>query len=240
VRLTRALDKAPVAIPGQGPANGYTLAYRLMFNLNAGKVAWPEIATALWQAQRRDSDSFLLRPPSAASFDFLTVNVAVECVDRNYPRSRKRLKRNLAASTRRSPLLGPSIGYGPPTYDHNHAPACVLWPGARPSRHHGTYRASGSEPILVIGTTGDPDTPYRDAVALSRRLENARLLTFRAEGHAGFDRSRCVATAVTAYLIDLTLPKTHATCADEPQPPSATAARTPATPATGFQGVDES
>ena len=192
-RLTRALDKAPVPIPGQGVANGYTLAYRLMFNLNAGKVAWPDIATALRQAQKRDGASFLLRPPSAASFDFLTANVAVECVDRAYPRSRKRLKRELATNTRRAPLLGPSIGYGPPTYDHNHAPACVLWPGARPSRHHGTYRASGSAPILVIGTTGDPDTPYRDAVALSRILENARLLTFRAEGHAAFDRSQCVA-----------------------------------------------
>ena len=52
----------------------------------------------------------------------------------------------------------------------------------------------------MIGTTGDPDTPYRDAVALSRILDNARLLTFRAEGHAAFNRSQCVATAVTAYL----------------------------------------
>ena len=236
-QLTRALDQTPVRIPGQGLANGYTLAYRLMFNLNAGKAAWPDIATALRQAQERDSDSFLLRPPSAASFDFLTVNVAVECVDRAYPRSRKRLERKLAASTRRSPLLGPSIGYGPPTYDHNHAPACVLWPGARPSRHTGTYRASGSDTILVIGTTGDPDTPYRDAVALSRTLENARLLTFRAEGHAAFDRSRCVAAAVTAYLIDLTVPKTHASCADESQPPTATVARR--STGTAFRDADE-
>ena len=59
----------------------------------------------------------------------------------------------------------------------------------------------------MIGTTGDPDTPYRDAVALAGRLDNARLLTFRAEGHAAFDRSECVAAAVTSYLVDLTLPR---------------------------------
>jgi pimeloyl-ACP methyl ester carboxylesterase len=234
-RLTLELDEAPVRIPGQGLANGYTLAYRLMFNLNAGKAAWPAIATALQQAGRRDSRSFLLRPPSSASYDFLTVNVVVECADRSYPRSLKRLKRELAASTSRAPLLGPSIGYGPPTYDHNHAPACVLWPGARASRHQGTYRASGSAPILVIGTTGDPDTPYRDAIALSRILENARLLTFRAEGHAAFDRSQCVAKAVTVYLVALALPQADALCADELEPSTVS----PAAPGTGLRGVEE-
>jgi pimeloyl-ACP methyl ester carboxylesterase len=239
-QLTRALDADPVPIPGQGLANGYTLAYRLMFNINGGKLAWPVLATALQQAQQRDNTSFLLRPPSPASFDFLTVNVVVECIDRNYPRSLQRLRRELATSTRRAPLLGPSIGYGPPTYDHNHAPACSQWPGARTSRHHGTYRATGSAPILVIGTTGDPDTPYRDAVALTRRLDNARLLTFRAEGHAGFDRSRCVAAAVTDYLIDLTLPRRHTTCADEAQPvPSAAQHRTNTGRDVQFAGIDE-
>ena len=224
-RLTRTLDAAPVPIPGRGQANGYTLAYRLMFNINGGKEVWPDLAAALRQAQRRDSASFLLSPPSPASFDFLTVNVAVECIDRDYPRSRKRLRHKLTTSTRLAPLLGPAIGYGPPTYDHNHAPACVQWKSARPSRHHGTHRATGSAPILVIGTTGDPDTPYRDAVALTRRLDNARLLTFRAEGHAAFDRSHCVAAAVTRYLIDLALPRPHASCADERQPTPSTSPR---------------
>lgn len=240
-RLTRSLDAAPVPIPGQGLANGYTLAYRLMFNINGGKLAWPTLATALEQAKQRDSRSFLLRPPSPASFDFLTVNVVVECIDRKYPRSRERLRRELITSTRRAPLMGPSIGYGPPTYDHNHAPACVQWPGARTSRHHGTYRATGSAPILVIGTTGDPDTPYRDAVALSRSLDNARLLTFRAEGHAAFDRSQCVAAAVTSYLVDLTLPRRHMTCADEVQPsPLAGQRQTGTNQDVPSDGIDES
>ena len=192
------------------------------------------------RAQQRDSTSFLLRPPSPASFDFLTVNVVVECIDRDYPRSRERLRRELATSVRQAPLLGPSIGYGPPTYDHNHAPACVQWPGARTSRHRGDYRAAGSTPILVIGTSGDPDTPYRDAVALTRILDNARLLTFRAEGHAAFDRSRCVAAAVTSYVIDLTLPRPHASCADEAQPsPPAAQRRTDTGKDAGLDGIDE-
>ncbi|MBW8820829.1 MAG: alpha/beta hydrolase, partial [Streptomyces sp.] len=73
-----------------------------------------------------------------------------------------------------------------------------------------------------IGNTGDPDTPYQDAVALSRELDNGRLLTFRAEGHTAFGRSACASDAITGYLVDLKVPARGASCADETQPPSAT------------------
>lgn len=114
------------------------------------------------------------------------------------------------------------MAYGPPTYDHQHATACVQWTGERVSRYDGSYRAKGSAPILVLGTTGDPDTPYQDAVALSRQLDNASLLTFEAEGHTAFGRSACATDAVIAYLVDLKVPAKGKTCADETQPPSST------------------
>ena len=194
----------PTASGGQ--ANGYTLVYRLMFNINEGKVIWPSLGEALRKAQLRDNTSFLLRPPSPASFDFLGPNVVVECVDKDYPRDLRRLKRNVTANAKAAPLLGPAMAFGPPTYDHQHATACVQWPGEQVSRYDGSFRAKGSAPILVLGTTGDPDTPYRDAVALSRQLDNAALLTFKAEGHTAFGRSACATDAVIGYLVDLTGP----------------------------------
>jgi pimeloyl-ACP methyl ester carboxylesterase len=217
-RLMSRLDAEPVPIPDRGVANGFTLAYRLLFNLNEGKARWPAIGAALRQAEARDSSSFLLSPPSPASFDFLTPNVAVECADRAYPRDLRRLERQLAGSAKRAPLLGPALAYGPPTYDHNHATACVQWRAERASRYQGSYRAAGSAPILVVGTTGDPDTPYRDSVALARTLDNATLLTFRAEGHTAFERSPCATKVITAYLTDGAIPPAKTTCADEPQP----------------------
>jgi pimeloyl-ACP methyl ester carboxylesterase len=221
-KLKSDLDAQPVPTANGGLANGYTLVYRLMFNINEGKVIWPSLGAALRKAQLRDNTSFLLRPPSPASFDFLGPNVVVECVDRDYPRGLWRLKRNVTAFAEAAPLLGPAMAYGPPTYDHQHATACVQWPGERVSRYDGSYRAKGSAPILVIGTTGDPDTPYQDAVALSRKLDNGRLLTFEAEGHTAFGRSACATDAVTGYLLDLTVPDRGATCADETQPPTST------------------
>ncbi|WP_371657479.1 alpha/beta hydrolase [Streptomyces sp. NBC_00280] len=240
-KLKADLDANPVTTANGGQANGYTLVYRLMFNINEGKVIWPEFGAALRKAQLRDNTSFLLRPPSPASFDFLGPNVAVECVDRDYPRDLRLLKRNVTAFAKAAPLLGPAMAYGPPTYDHQHATACVQWPGERVSRYDGSYRAKGSAPILVLGTTGDPDTPYQDAVALSRQLDNAALLTFKAEGHTAFGRSACATDAVINYLVDLKVPASGTTCADETQPPSSTPTTAP--PGTTLSelrnGVDE-
>lgn len=219
-RLVRSLDANPVPIPGKGTANGYTLVYRLMFNINGGRADWPGLAAALARAEARDPASFLLAPPSPGSFAFLTPNVVVECNDRVYPEGEFVLGMHLAAESHLAPLLGPAMAYGPPTYDHNHAPACTRWPAERASRHEGPYTAQGSAPLLVLGTTGDPDTPYQDAVALTGLLDNARLLTFQAEGHTAFGRSTCARAAVVRYLADGVLPPEGTVCADE-KPPAA-------------------
>ncbi|WP_314253460.1 alpha/beta fold hydrolase [Streptomyces kutzneri] len=218
-QLKRDLDTDPVITASGRPATGYTLAYRLMFNINAGKEIWPYLGQALRQAQDRQA-SFLLSPPSPASFDFLSTNLAVECADRLYPAGRPLLSALVSAEVASAPLLGPPIGLGPPAYDHNHAPTCAQWPAERPSRFEGSYRAAGSAPILVLGTTGDPDTPYQDAVTLARTLDSGRLLTFNAEGHTAYHRSTCVSAHVDNYLTTLTLPTPGTICADEtpPQP----------------------
>jgi pimeloyl-ACP methyl ester carboxylesterase len=71
------------------------------------------------------------------------------------------------------------------------------------ANHPKSYAAKGSGPILVIGTTGDPATPYSQAVSLARDvLDNGHLLTYRGEGHTAYGRSnQCVENAVDNYLI---------------------------------------
>ncbi len=60
--------------------------------------------------------------------------------------------------------------------------------------------------------------PYKDAVALSRTLTNARLLTFRGESHTAWHQSACSQAIITRYLVDGTLPAPNTVCADEPVP----------------------
>ncbi|WP_436789507.1 alpha/beta fold hydrolase [Yinghuangia sp. YIM S10712] len=239
-RLVRNLDADPVTVPGRGTAGGYTLIYRLMFNINGGRADWPGLAAALSLAEARNPSSFLLSPPSSGSFAFLTPNAVVECTDRVYPQGDDLLATQLRRAATLAPLLGPALAYGPPTYDHNHAPACTRWPAERVSRHAGPFRAEGSAPLLVLGTTGDPDTPYQDAVTLAETLDNARLLTFAAEGHTAFGRSRCARRAVVDYLVAGTLPPDGHVCTDEAPPRSASdAARAEQRAVPGTVGVDE-
>jgi pimeloyl-ACP methyl ester carboxylesterase len=219
-RLVAGLDRRPARVGrrGRGPeVGGFGLLYQVAFALNGGRAGWPGLGASLARAQRR-SGPLIEEAASPSLFEFLGQNTAVECADRLYPRSVTSLRARLSAHARLGGRLGPAFAYGPPGYDHSHAAACVRWPAARASRHPGPFRASGSAPILVVGTTGDPDTPYPDAVALERTLESARLVTFEGEGHTGFGRSRCVTEHATEYLLDGTLPPSGTRCADEPPP----------------------
>jgi hypothetical protein len=53
---------------------------------------------------------------------------------------------------------------------------------------------------LVIGTTGDPATPYEQAIALSGLLSGAKLLTLVGEGHTAYGSNDCVNKLVDDYL----------------------------------------
>lgn len=53
---------------------------------------------------------------------------------------------------------------------------------------------------LVIGTTGDPATPYEQAVSLAELLDGAKLLTLEGEGHTAYGQNSCIDTLVDTYL----------------------------------------
>jgi pimeloyl-ACP methyl ester carboxylesterase len=90
---------------------------------------------------------------------------------------------------------------------------CAFWK-AEPTPYKAP-RAAGAPPILVIGTTGDPATPYQWAVNLSRQLESAVLLTFNGDGHTAYRTgNNCIDNAVNKYLIDLDLPPRDTACGD--------------------------
>ena len=60
---------------------------------------------------------------------------------------------------------------------------------------------------MVIGTTGDPATPYEYAKSMADELSPAVLVTFDGEGHLAYGQSRCVKTLVDAYLVRNQVPR---------------------------------
>ncbi|MBS1907218.1 MAG: alpha/beta fold hydrolase [Actinobacteria bacterium] len=83
---------------------------------------------------------------------------------------------------------------------------CEQWPYP-PTGKRGKITAAGSGPILVIGTTNDPATPYAWAESLAKQLEGGILITRVGEGHTGYNKGNsCVDDAVDAYFVDGTVP----------------------------------
>ncbi|QYJ03115.1 alpha/beta hydrolase [Nocardioides panacisoli] len=73
--------------------------------------------------------------------------------------------------------------------------------------------AAGAEPIVVIGTTKDPATPYEEAEALADQLESGVLLTREGDGHGGYTSGNdCIADAVHQLLVDGEAPADGTTC----------------------------
>jgi len=93
------------------------------------------------------------------------------------------------------------------------AAGCADWP--LPPSPIPLVRAHGAAPIVVIGTTGDPNTPYAWAQHLARALESAVLVTRQGEGHTWFAsgfRNRCVNDLIAAYFVALHVPADGTTC----------------------------
>ncbi len=89
---------------------------------------------------------------------------------------------------------------------------CEFWPAA-PTGVRAPVTAAGAGPILVIGTTGDPATPYAWAQSLAAQLESGVLITRVGEGHTGYGQGNaCVDDAVDAYLLTGEAPRTDLRC----------------------------
>jgi hypothetical protein len=76
-----------------------------------------------------------------------------------------------------------------------------------------TIHARGAAPIVVVGTTRDPATPYHWAVALAHQLASGVLVTRNGDGHTGyFTGNACIDDAVESYLVSGIVPKAGLTC----------------------------
>ncbi|HVX23029.1 MAG TPA: alpha/beta hydrolase [Acidimicrobiales bacterium] len=96
------------------------------------------------------------------------------------------------------------------TYDLG---ACTAWPAA--TDPVGGVRVHGGPPILVVGNTGDPNTPHAAAVALARDLGSGHLVTWDGWGHTWLlngSSDGCMQAVVDAYLATLTVPAAGTTC----------------------------
>lgn len=129
---------------------------------------------------------------------------AINCLDYETQNNVAVMKQEGQELARTAPYLGPYLAYGDL--------ACLSWP-FKAERPRGAMTAPGAAPILVLGTTNDPATPYEWAVSVASQLESGILVTRHGEGHTAFNKGNaCVDTTVEHYLIEGVVPSADVAC----------------------------
>ena len=90
-------------------------------------------------------------------------------------------------------------------------PRCKGWPDSAEPLPPIT-EVDVANPILVIGTDGDPATPGYLAPKMADALGDAVDIRWRGAGHTAFGHSECIDGLVVDYLVDLTVPEDGTTC----------------------------
>jgi len=194
-----------------GVAAFYTALISALYDRRYG---WPELADALDGARSGDG-SYLLaladlyngRQDDGTYDNIDEVIGVILCDDRDDPvPTFEEYRAEYGAQVEEYPLLGTYVG------------STVLGcdprlPRPPASEQVGDLRVTGAAPILVVGTTRDPATPFAGAQDLVTRLAGSRLLSFDSTEHTAYSKNACIDAAVNAYLLRGKLPREGKVCA---------------------------
>jgi hypothetical protein len=203
-RLTaHPIEEADGRTVGAGTAIGGLVA--AMYDPSSWTTFYTDLASAadgFVQPLQEAVDSYAGRGPQGYS-PSLAANAAINCADHSVP---------LDLATYDAEAL--SIQAGEPHFGQDEvysALTCAYWPVRGPPP--APLDVTAAPPILLVGATHDPATPYAWSVSLQKQIAGSVLLTRDGYGHTSYGFSTCVQDAVNAYLVNLTLPATGATCA---------------------------
>jgi pimeloyl-ACP methyl ester carboxylesterase len=213
VKLLRQLDRRPMpTADGRRLTEG--LALTGIIQPLYSQSSWKYLTQALDAAEQGDGTGLLLMADSYNDRDkdgrYGTqshAQRAISCADAKGRVSPAEVRsRHLAEFTDVSPVFGPYLAW-------DLAGWCADWP-VPGEWETPEVSADGAAPILVIGTTGDPATPYEGAKKMADELGKGVgvLITNKGEGHGAYGSGKCVTETVDAYLLDGKVPRNGKTC----------------------------
>ena len=130
--------------------------------------------------------------------------LAINCLDDPYSITADQVPDQLPAFEQESPTFGDVFAWGLVSCHGVQAKATDKDP---------KIDAAGAAPIVVVGTTRDPATPYQWAVHLADQLQSGVLVSRDGDGHTGYNSGNdCVDGAVEDYLVDGTVPEDGLEC----------------------------
>jgi pimeloyl-ACP methyl ester carboxylesterase len=175
--------------------------------------SWPVLTQALTEAFEEGTGNLLLyladfyndrNPDGTYSSNSSEAFRAVNCLDGRQDDDPDAMQAQLERLEEAAPTMGYFFAFGGLT--------CDGWVYPVVDQEFDLH-AEGAAPIVVIGTTNDPATPYVWAEGLAETLDSAVLLTWEGEGHTAYGRANdCLSDAVDAYLVDGTVPEDGLRC----------------------------
>lgn len=209
-KVNEALNNArsnPTDEHGRKATAGWVF-YALVSSLYS-QDRWPDLAQAMDSVLGGDpsgvfelADAYADRKPDGSYTNLFDANSIVNCTDDGHPPTKVQVRQLQSQWRAKYPTFGAPLAIG--------ALTCSLWDG--PHDPVPTGKAEGAPPIVVVGTKGDPATPYEQTPALANMLGVGHVLTWEGEGHTAYPETPCIAEAVNAYFIDLKVPAEGKTC----------------------------
>jgi pimeloyl-ACP methyl ester carboxylesterase len=205
------LDARPVPTGGSR-ALGESLATTGVIAAMYDESAWPQLREALTRAMNGDgaallalADSYYERDSDGAYANLMFANSAVNCLDLPPAfTAPHQVTKALPSFEQASPVFGKGLAWA--------SLNCAYWPTRATGSPH-RIEAKGAAPIVVVGTTRDPATPYKWAQSLADQLSSGTLLTYNGDGHTAYGRgSDCIDTAINTYLLEGTPPADAKKC----------------------------
>ena len=198
--LIERVDRSPQRAQDGRRLGSATLITAISQALYAPQL-WPDLTEAIRQVERGDpsaafalADSYNERQGDGSYASNSTeAFLSVSCLDAPHAddeASRAELQRQIRSA---SGIMGRFAADG--------TVECEGWPVPATGRPH-RVSAKGAGPIMVIGTTGDPATPFAWSRSLAEQLESGFLVTNVADGHTAYnaEASACIREAVLGYL----------------------------------------
>jgi pimeloyl-ACP methyl ester carboxylesterase len=222
--LTQLIDRVrQQPLPASYVLNGMTRNGKLTSGLfETGVIAllydkstgWPILAKDLQSAVHDGwggpllaaADQFVRRSLDGTWAPLVEANAVITCVDRPTTDTVSLTQERADVATFQAQL--------PPWGGEWATPTCVGMPKPARGDKLGKIEVVGAPAVLVVGTTGDPATPYAGAQALITHFQHSGLLTFDSTEHTAFGsgRSPCIDDAVDRYLVDGTMPPPGTHC----------------------------
>jgi pimeloyl-ACP methyl ester carboxylesterase len=206
------LDADPIPTGGSREL-GESLATMGVIAAMYDKAAWAQLRNSIAGAMQGEgsgllslADTYYEREPDGSYSNLMYANTAVNCLDLPpaFPDGPNEVERALPSFEKASPAFGEALAWAPLN--------CTYWP-IKATGHPHIITAEGATPIVVVGTTRDPATPYKWAKSLASQLDSGTLLTYDGDGHTAYGRgSDCVDTAINTYLLEGTPPADGTRC----------------------------